>query len=79
MMKTQLQAGTKLGTRGSVINAIFAIFLYGGLTYVTWGRAYWIPTIIFGSLFLLLLVGLPFEFTRAAEIEPSSPWASKEE
>ena len=58
----QQQDGTKPGTWGSIINRLFAVFLYGGLTYVTWGRLYWIPTIVFGFFLLLQLICIPIEF-----------------
>lgn len=59
---------------------MFAIFLYGGLTYLTWGRVYWIPTIGFGSLLLLQLISIPMDFFPSiSQVEPVSPFATQEE
>ena len=49
----QQQDGSKPGTWGSIRDSLVASCFYGGLTYGTWGRVYWIPTIGFGSLLLL--------------------------
>ena len=80
IMVAPQQNGTQKGTWGSVLNGVFAVFLYGGLTYLTWGRGYWIPTVVFVPLLLIQCVGLMLEFSKTAtEIAPLSPWATKEE
>mmetsp|Transcript_57077 Transcript_57077/g.63811 ORF Transcript_57077/g.63811 Transcript_57077/m.63811 type:complete len:95 (+) Transcript_57077:85-369(+) len=74
------QNGPKRGTWWSIIDGLFAVFLYGGLTYVTWGRVYWIPTIGFVYLLLVQLISIPMEFIpNVCRVEPVSPFASQEE
>ena len=69
-----------MGTWGSVLNGVFAVILYGGIIFFTWGRFYWIPSVVFVPLLLIQLIGLSLEFSKkAAEIAPLKPWASKEE
>ena len=76
----QQQDGSKPGTWGSIRDSLVASFFYGGLTYVTWGRLYWIPTIGFGSLLLLQLIRIPMDFSPSlSQIEPISPFATREE
>ena len=61
-MNQQQGTWVRQGTWGSIIIRLVAVFLYGGLTYVTWGRLYWIPTIVFGFFLLLQLICIPIEF-----------------
>ena len=79
-MNQQQGTWVRQGTWGSIIIRLVAVFLYGGLTYVTWGRVYWIPTIGFGSLLLLQLIRIPMDFSPSlSQIEPISPFATQEE
>ena len=70
----------KAGTWGHIIDCLFAIALYGGLTYVTWSSSYWILTILFSPLTFLQVIGLTMDFSKTcSETEPLSPWASPAE
>ena len=76
----QQQDGSKPGTWGSIRDSLVASFFYGGLTYVTWGRLYWIPTIRFGFFLLMQLISIPMDFFPSiSQVEPISPFATQEE
>ena len=66
-----LNPGTRVRTAGSYVNAVFAICLYGGLAWWTWGWLYCVVAVPFACLAGLQGVGLLAElFTRVEPVKP---------